>query len=304
MKKLLKEYFTFSKKESYAAIAILIITAFFIALPIYYSNKIYTKKINPEIEKIVAIDLFKKDSNNAVSNYSYTSSNNYNSNKSYNKNYKLTPYKFDPNLIDETGWNKIGLPEKTIKTILNYRSKGGRFKSAEDIRKIWVLKKEDADILVRFIVIAEQKINYQNKYISKNNSVVPSVLDINTATVEDFKTLPSLGNLAYKIIKFREKLGGFISINQVKETYGLSDSVYQTIFPYLKLESNIIQKLNINTSSDFELNKHPYISYEIAKAIVIYRTQHGGYSKVLDIKKIVFITQSMFQKIEPYLTVD
>ena len=76
------------------------------------------------------------------------------------------------------------------------------------------------------------------------------------------------------------------------------------MLPYLSLTSINIQKININTASDFDLGKHPYISSDIAKAIAIYRKQHGNYSKIEDVRKIVFINQAMYQKIAPYITVE
>jgi len=306
MNRIIKDYFTFSKKEGYAAFVIIFIIAVFLALPYISSNK--KEPINPELAKIASTNLFVKDTN-AASDFDddKPSYKNYSKNNYRNQNYTLTPYNFDPNTLSEEGWNKLGLPEKTIKTILNYLGKGGKFKSAEDIRKIWGLKKEDADVLIPYIAIDAKPTvtRFNNNYANKNYAKsTPSIIDINTATVDDFKKLPAVGNAAYKILKFREKLGGFISINQVEETYGLTDSVYQAMLPYLSLTSTNIQKMNINTASDFDLGKHPYISSDIAKAIAIYRKQHGNYSKIEDVRKIVFINQAMYQKIAPYITTE
>ena len=307
MKKILKDYFTFSKKESIAVLIILSITAIVIALPYFYSSKKAKEPVNAELAKIATATIFIKDStnnaNNDEGNYRHK---NYSYAKKETETHTINPFTFDPNTIDENGWHKLGLPDKTIKTILNYRSKGGKFKTAGDIRKIWGLKKEDADILVPYITIASATVN--NKYPTNYNKnfakATPTIIDINTETVEEFKQLPAVGNIAYKIIKFREKLGGFISINQIKETYNLTDSVYTAMLPYLSYKPFTLAKININTASDFELGGHPYISKDVAKAIVIYRTQHGNYAKVEDIKKIVFIKQDVLNKIAPYLTVE
>jgi hypothetical protein len=308
MNKIIKDYFTFSKKEGYAAFVIILIIAVFLALPYISSNKKKKEPVNPELAKVASKNLFVKDTN-AASDFDEDkpSYKNYSNNSYTSKNYTLTPFNFDPNTLNEEGWNKLGLPEKTIKTILNYLGKGGKFKSPEDIRKIWGLKKDDADILIPYITIvakpADSKFN--NNFINKNYSKPSaSIIDINTASVDDFKRLPAVGNVAYKIVKFREKLGGFISINQVKETFGLTDSVYQAMLPYLSLTSTSIQKININTASDFDLGQHPYISSDIAKAIAIYRKQHGNFDKIEDVRKIVFINQAMYQKIAPYITVE
>ena len=306
MKKFIKDYLSFSRKESYAAISIMFIAAIFIALPLYNSSKKNKEPVNTTLNKLSVI----KQSSNDSSDNNNTDDDVLYHQKTYAKKQSsegshITPFQFDPNTLDEAGFQKLGLSAKLIKTMMNYRSKGGTFKTPEDIRKIWGLKKEDADMLVPYITIVAKANNYKpsNNY-NKFQKPQPTIIDVNTATVEDFKVLPGVGNLAYKIVKFREKLGGFININQVKETYGMTDSVYMAMQPFLSFSATNIQKLNINTLSDFELGKHPYISREVAKAIAIYRTQHGSYTRLEDIKKIVFINQATYQKIVPYLTVE
>lgn len=307
MKKFIKEYLTFSRKETYAVIVILLLTTVFVFLPYFFSKQKAKEPLDMQVAKITGINIAKKDSvkklaDNEKAGYYSNNTKGYQATNAYS----LHPFAFDPNMLNEDGWHKLGLPDKLIRTILNYRSKGGKFKNAEDIRKIWGLKKEDADILIPYITM-EVKPNENKAFTYSSNKSytkpLPQKIDVNTATVEEFKALPGVGNTAYKIIKFREKLGGFISISQVKETYGLSDSVYTAMLPYLQLISTEIQKVNINTADDYELSKHPYISREIAKAIIIYRNQHGNYSRIEDVRKIVFINQSMFQKIAPYITV-
>ncbi len=65
-------------------------------------------------------------------------------------------FTFDPNTVDSAGWKKLGLKDKTVRTIIHYREKGGRFRHPEDIRKIYGLRKEDADRLVPYIRIDTQ----------------------------------------------------------------------------------------------------------------------------------------------------
>ena len=84
----------------------------------------------------------------------------------------------------------------------------------------------------------------------------------------------------------------------------MTDSIYQSILPFLKIDMNTIKKININTASEYELSLNPYISRDIAKAIVIYRNQHGNYQSIEQLKKIVFINEEMYQKILPYLTIN
>jgi competence protein ComEA len=107
--------------------------------------------------------------------------------------------------------------------------------------------------------------------------------------------------LAARIVNFRDKLGGFYSIEQVGETFGLPDSTFQKIKPLLQLKNSSIRKININTATVDELKAHPYIKYSIANPIVAYRTQHGPFSNIEDIKKVMVVTNEIYNKIAPYL---
>ena len=117
--------------------------------------------------------------------------------------------------------------------------------------------------------------------------------------------MPGIGSkLAQRIITFRDRLGGFYSIEQIKETYGLPDSTFQKIKPKLLLGNPAVKKININTASLDEMKTHPYLRYVLANAIVQYRTQHGNFSTVGDIKKIMAITDDIFNKVSPYLSLN
>ncbi len=310
MKRIWKDYFSFSKRERNAVIIILLLVAGFVAMPYFFGIKKIPAKPNTELQEQIA-----KLQESKPKQKSYQSSKDGDDNgwqqpyqaSSNIKAGKGELFEYDPNTLDEAGWQRLGLRDKTIKTLLNYRGKGGKFKSPEDLRKVWGLKKEEADRIIPYARVVStnpyQKIN--TPYTKNASPTTATVIDINTATVEQIKTIPGIDNsLPYKIIKFREKLGGFLNLQQLKETYGMADSMYQKILPYLSIQSTNIKKININTASDYELNMHPYIDKTIAKAIVIYRTQHGNYQSVADVKKIVFITQEVFNKISPYLGVE
>src|SRR4029079_17461305 len=99
------------------------------------------------------------------------------------------------------------------------------------------------------------------------------------------------------------KLHGFISVEQVGETYGLADSTFEKIKPWLVISRPAVEKININTATPEQL-KTPYINYNLANIIYQYRTQHGRYASLHDLKKIMLIDETLFNKIEPYLSVD
>jgi competence ComEA-like helix-hairpin-helix protein len=138
----------------------------------------------------------------------------------------------------------------------------------------------------------------EKRYFRKQLSPV----DINLADTTAFIALPGIGSkLAERIIKFREKLGGFYSIEQIGEVYGLADPVFQKIKPLLLTGAFLVKKININTASLDELKAHPYIRFTIAKSIIAYREQHGVYSTMEDLKKLVLMTEDIYAKVSPYL---
>jgi len=226
----------------------------------------------------------------------------------YKRSPKGTLFNFDPNTLSEDGWKKLGLRDKTIATILNFRNKGGKFREAADIKKIWGLFPDEAERLLPYVQIAAAAAPvYQNSQASYNTlKFVPTVVnvEINTADSTGFIALPGIGSkLSNRIINFRNKLGGFYDVEQVKETFGLPDSVFQKIKPMLQLGGEV-KKINLNTTTLEELKLHPYIKYHLANALVQYRVQHGDYKSVEDIRKIMILTEENYQKLKPYLAVE
>ncbi len=304
MKQLLKDYFSFSKKETVAAIILVVLIGGFIVLPYVYK----TNSRKPVLDKNLQVQVAKLQQAATVSDSGVDEG----STQSFQPSNtvietKFALFEFDPNTLDAAGWKRLGVRDKTINTIFNYRSKGGKFRKPEDISKIWGLRPIEAERIIPYARISVPQSNYAKSTFTsyEPSKKVISIIDINTALVNDMRNIPGMENgMQYRIVKFREKLGGFISLEQVKETYGMSDSAFEAMQPYIKFVPTTVAKLNINTASDLELNAHPYITKPVAKAIVLYRTQHGNYQSVADIKKIAFIKEDLFQKMAPYLTVE
>jgi competence protein ComEA len=219
-------------------------------------------------------------------------------------------FEFDPNSLPGDGWKKLGLHSRTIGTILRYRTKGGRFRKPEDLQRVYGLSPSLYKKLEPYIRIELKNQTHGHPDTTNNwkrfqKRSIPAELDINHADTSAFIALPGIGNkLAGRIVNFREKLGGFYSISQVAETYGLADSVFQTIKSYLRLEKPALRKININTATVDELKMHPYIRFTIANSIVRYRNEHGAFARVEDILKVHAITQEIYNKANPYLTVE
>jgi competence protein ComEA len=309
-----KDYLTFTRKERIGLLAFIFIILIVVILPKALNNKNSAQHINADTAWISAVKKLEvKDSqNNEPKNLKHAYSDNdyaYQYDRPVNNPLASSNlFYFDPNTIDKTGWRKLGLKDKTIHTIQNYLSKGGHFYKGEDLRKIYGLQQDVYSRLEAYIRIENVITNDKPaEYIKKENEPTRfsyKSIDINTADTTAFIALPGIGGkLAARIINFRDKLGGFYSINQIGETYGLPDSTFQKIKQYLKFESTSIKKININTATVNELKSHPYIKYSIANPIVSYRNEHGTFSKIEDIKKVMAVTDEVYNKIAPYLTV-
>ncbi|MCC7466186.1 MAG: helix-hairpin-helix domain-containing protein, partial [Saprospiraceae bacterium] len=160
---------------------------------------------------------------------------------------------FDPNTVSEAELFRLGLPSASVKSILNYRVKGGKFRKPEDLKKMYALSAEDFD---RIIPFAQFPLDESFVALPKMTKevVAPVAMDINMAGEEQLKTLPGIGAVrAKQLVQYREKLGGFQSLEQVAEMRSLPDSVFQQIRPWLRVGIAGVRKINLNTATVAEL---------------------------------------------------
>lgn len=316
----IKDYLAFTRKERIAILAVVSVILFTLFLPDILSKTANSRPIKMDTAWMAAVkrseikvqdsssDHYQKNDNENAYAYQFDKRK-----SSYTENdiIKGELFYFDPNTITGLEWKRLGLRDKTIKTIENYRSKGGHFYKPEDLQRIYGLQNDEYERLKPYIKI-ESHIPKEESISSKpKNEIQPaktyvarySIIDVNTADTSAFISLPGIGSkLAARIVTFRDKLGGFYSIDQIGETYGLPDSAFQKIKQYLKLDNVSVKKININTATVDEMKAHPYIKFSIANSIVAYRNEHGTFSKIEDIKKVMAVTDEIYKKIEPYLS--
>jgi competence protein ComEA len=316
--KQLPEYFSFTRKERRGIIVVAVLILLFITLPFLLPFFITSKQVDHTAfeKEIAALKLKEQDSGRGSAKRNYDDDNEVQYYQPSEKNYyskqpKGELFYFDPNTLPAAGWKKLGVREKTANTIQNYISKGGRFYKPEDIGKIWGLHEDEVNRLLPYVRIEANSTTDLNKdktsvpyktYDKPKLTTAP--VDINEADTSAFIALPGIGSkLANRIVAFRDKLGGFYKVEQIAETFGLPDSVFQKIKDKLVINNISVKKFNINKSTVDELKTHPYIRYNIANAIVQYRILHGDFPAVSDLKKIMIITDDIYSKAAPYLTV-
>ena len=109
--------------------------------------------------------------------------------------------------------------------------------------------------------------------------------------------------LSKRIIKYRNLLGGFHSMDQLKEVYRLPPEVIETLSKrvFINNSHTPLEKIFINNSEYLQIAAHPYISFDQARAIVAYRKQHGPFNRAEDLKKIHLIDDSTYLRVRPYV---
>lgn len=136
--------------------------------------------------------------------------------------------------------------------------------------------------------------NYQRKESEK--------ISLSAYNEEDWQKLRGIGKVFSKrIIKYKNWLGGFHTVEQLKEVYGMTDSLYRTIEPFI-ISDVKIKYININTCNVKQLGKHPYINWKDAKKIIAYRKQHGSYKNISDLDKIIGLDKAKIEKFKPYMS--
>jgi competence protein ComEA len=312
-KDLTKDYLTFSRKERIGFIAIA-----FLVIIIWFSPKILIRFKSKKpvtdtswITQALKLKHMKQDSSSNAPGENLDEFVYERSATNSQQKQAAELFYFDPNTATTEDWKRLGLRAKTIRTIANFRNKGGHFYKPSDLQKVYGLREEEFDRLLPFVKIEKQA--FQNPFAEKKNdeasrpvrkgSINFKPVDINEADSNAFIALPGIGpKLSARIVNFREKLGGFYSIDQVGETYGLADTTFSRLRQYFVITRTDVKKLDINTATKDQLKSHPYFKWPLANAIVEYRSQHGKFSSIEDLKKISLITDDVFSKIKFYLS--
>jgi len=218
-------------------------------------------------------------------------------------------FAFNPNTATKDDLVSLGFTSYMASRLENYRNKGGKFIIKSDLLKLYGMDTMLYSTLHSWIELPEEKPvkKFQERQITETTpKLTKEKFDLNQADSLQFISVYGIGNkLSARIIKYRNLLGGFISSNQLYEIYGLDTVVISEINKITFIREDFKPKgLEINTLTEKELAAHPYIKYNVAKAITAYRFQHGNFKSIEDISKIAIIDPSTFEKIKPYLSIN
>ncbi len=203
---------------------------------------------------------------------------------------ELHPFPFNPNTLTEEEWLQMGLTDRQVRNIMNYKAKGGKFYSKNDLGKLYTISEEEFAQLEPFIVLPEVSRGKDTKSTSQSGvstgsttaatapaekKAVP-IVDLNTVDSTTLVELPQIGPYtAGRIIEFREKLGGFVDKEQLRDVKGMDDARFAAIQPYINVGVVEIRKVDVNRADFKTLVHHPYLNYEQVKRIVNQREKRG-----------------------------
>jgi len=188
---------------------------------------------------------------------------------------------------------------------LKYRNKGGVFYKKEDVKKIYGMNDSIYAVIDPYILIP---IDEELKQLASDSIILPleefkkPTIEINSADSVSLLKLYGIGPVyAGRILKYRNLLGGFVRKDQLLEVYGITPETYDEIEKNIVLDVDFINKINLNTATFEQLNKHPYLNSYQANAILEYRKIIGEISSVEEIVENNLLPEDVFQKIKPYL---
>lgn len=215
-------------------------------------------------------------------------------------------FPFDPNTLDSAGWVRLGFSPKQSASILKYRSRGGTFRRKEDLMKLFMVDSSLYLELQPFVTIApKEEPSWDKPLATRFERPTQPKVDINRADTLELENISGIGaSFARRIYKYRERLGGFRTTNQLLEVFGMDSARFEGMLPQIVMDTTVRVRININTTDYNELIRHPYLDKNQVRAIIRYREQHGAYRSVNDLQNIHIIDDEDLKRLAPYLKVE
>lgn len=235
------------------------------------------------------------------------------------------PFAFDPNTIGEEDWVRLGLSAKQAAAIERYKAKGGRFRTKADLGRMYTIRPEQFARLSPNIQLPDSLGAKPDRRTAERRAPRGSAatraewrtterpapqkrqVEVNTADSAALVELPGIGPaFARGIIRYRELLGGYHSLDQLGEVHVLKDKpdAVAMIQELLVVDTLAIRRIPLNTCTVDELAAHPYIRWKLAKPLIAYRQHHGPFRSLAGIKESHLIDEDLYRKLAPYLSVE
>lgn len=228
---------------------------------------------------------------------------------------------FDPNTVDSTTLVHLGFKPWQAKNLLKYRAKGGRYRRPEDLKRLYGMTDSMYQILQPYIQIVRTDVDSLRLDSMGRDSLwrdttrydsMPkwqhvkkdTILNLRTADTTELKMIRGVGSYrAKQIVRYRDALGGFVRVEQLKEVEGM-ELVADSVMKHFVLDSANVKQLNVNSMGVRQLSRHPYLRFEDAKAIYELRRRKIKLDSIEQLYELETLSEETIKKVAPYLNFD
>ncbi|QQS50266.1 MAG: helix-hairpin-helix domain-containing protein [Bacteroidota bacterium] len=286
----IKPYFEFTPQEQRGMVVLIILIFLSVLLKIFWP----VFQTAEEEPMVITIEQIKPDSEQEVPSGIAQKKNEW-TKESTAPNIQFKG-KLDPNSATQAELTQLGFSEFSARNVEKYRKRGGRFESEADLMKIYGVDSS-------FVVLARNYLVYPApETIQTKKTASLSKIEINNALSIELEKIPCIGpTLSERILLYRDKLGGFYAQDQLKEVYGIDSSCYSNLKEYISIDTSLIRKINLNKSTEKELDLHPYITTYQAKGIVKFRELDGPITRPETLVDNRILSSRQLDKLRVYL---
>lgn len=206
--------------------------------------------------------------------------------------FKLQP--FNPNFISDYKGYKLGMSIQEIDKLHAFRSSNRYVNSPKEFQNVTGVSDSLLNALSPYFKFPNwvnkttKNVGLNVKFAKDKQVVKINKLDLNAASSEDLIKIHGIGEvLSNRILKFKEQLGGFVAMEQLKEIWGLQPEVFEEINKHFIISKQPqLHLIDINNASVKELSRFYYFRHALAKQIVMYRSMNGDIRNNDDLIKI------------------
>jgi DNA uptake protein ComE-like DNA-binding protein len=218
---------------------------------------------------------------------------------------KTELFPFDPNVASISELLRLGFSERQAQAIENLRRKGWRFQTAKDFAKVYVVDSLMYKRLEPFISIPPPDHPWQRQAL-RNDSLKrireTYVVELNSADTNELVKLKGIGRgYARRIAAHRSLLGGYMSIEQLTDIYGITPELVESIRGNVRIDTMAAKRIYLNMVSYSDLKTHPYLTDYQARAIIYYRETKGNFVKINELVDYKLLDPKTFDKIRKYI---
>ena len=289
----IQQHFNLSKKEVRGLLGLWIVLIFLSALGLYFRRPPDVSIIKAENPIEVSSLVVAQEANGI---------------------HEDSTYECNPNTISWEELTQLGLRDRVASSWIAWRNAGKVFRSSEDIEAVHGITSQELEIVLPHIVwdmkVNDQAVSHDDNHDSKTqfykvedipiDDKVSQRVNLNRADQLSLEALPGIGLvLSERILRYRELLGGFLSLDQLLEVYGLKESHYNRAVDHLYASSEEVTRIDLATIAFRDLLRHPYASYDLTKALFTRNTEGCSIDSIETSLEDSLLLP--FLKLKPYL---